>query len=185
MNEVLTTIQNRFSCRSFDGLPVGREKVEAIAKAALQAPSAMNIQPWKIIAITDKTLIDKLDAAAMAKLAANDDQTTYNRMMERGGKVYYNAPCLFLVLKDTKHKWADLDCGIVTQNIALAAASLGLGNVIVAMAQIPFNPPGCCELKKRVGWSAGYEFGMGICVGYGNTVKEPHEIDLGKVSYVD
>ena len=184
MNETLTTIQTRFSCRGYDGRPVEREKLEAIAKAALQAPSAMNLQPWEIIVITDKALIDNMDASAMAALAANEDQTTYNRIMERGGKMLYNAPCLFLVMKNPKHKWAELDCGIVTQNIALAATSLGLDNVIVAMAAIPFNNPGCCEFKKRIGWPVGYEFGMGICVGYGNVTKEPHEIDLDKVKYI-
>jgi nitroreductase len=184
MNEVLATIQNRFSCRGYDGRPVEQEKVEALAKAALQAPSAMNLQPWEIIVITQKPLIDRLDAAAMAVLAASPDKSRFNRMAERGGKIFYNAPCLFLVLKDNTAKWADVDCGIVTQNIALAAASLGLDNVIVAMAAIPFNGPEGDAFKKQIGWPEGYEFGMGVCVGYGDTVKEPHEINLDKVKYL-
>ena len=184
MNEVLKTIEIRFSCRGYDSRPIEREKIEAMVKAALQAPSAMNLQPWKIIVITDKTLIDEMDAAAMAVLAANPDQTAYNRFKERGGKIFYNAPCLFLVMKDATAKWGEMDSGIVTQNIALAAASLGLDNVIVGMAAIPFNSPAGDEFKKRVGWPEGYEFGMGVCVGYGNTSKAPHEIDFSKVSYV-
>ena len=186
MNEnlVLNTIKARFSCRGYDGRPIEREKIEAMVLAALQAPSAMNLQPWKIIVITDKTLVDEMDAAAMTVLAANPDQTSYNRFMERGGKIFYNAPCLFLVMKDAKAKWGDLDCGIVTQNIALAASSLGLDNVIVGMAAIPFNSPAGDDFKKRIGWPDGYEFGMGVCVGYGNAPKAPHEIDLEKVSYV-
>lgn len=184
MNEVLTTIQNRFSCRGYDGRPVEREKVEALAKAALQAPSAMNLQPWEIIVITDKTLIDELDAAAMHTLANAEDKSLFNRMAERGGKIFYNAPCLFLVMKDKSAKWADLDCGIVSQNIALAATSVGLDNVIVAMASIPFNGPNGEKYKQLMGWPEGYEFGMGVCVGYGNTTKEPHEINLDKVRYI-
>ena len=184
VNTVLTTIQNRFSCRGYDGRPIEQEKLEALAKAALQAPSALNLQPWEIIVITKKSIIDKMDAAAMSLLAANPDKTSYNRMVERGGKIFYNAPCLFLVLKDPKAKWADLDCGIVTQNIALAAASLGLDNVIVAMAAIPFSSPEGDAFKQQLGWPEGYEFGMGVCVGYGNTMKEPHEIDLDKVKYI-
>ncbi|MCL2574631.1 MAG: nitroreductase family protein [Defluviitaleaceae bacterium] len=185
MNDVLTTIQTRFSCRNYDGRPVEQEKVEALVKAALQAPSAMNIQPWKIIAITNKDLVDELDAAAMEIIATDPDQTRFNRIKDRGGKVFYNAPCMFLILKDPKAKWADLDCGIVTQNISLAATSLGLDNVIVAMAAIPFTPPGCCEFKKRVDFPFGYEFGMGVLVGYGIDKKEPHEIDMDKVTYIN
>jgi len=184
MNEVLTTIQNRFSCRGYDGRPVEQEKIQALAKAGLQAPSAMNLQPWEIICITKKPLIDELDAAAMAALAASPDKSHFNRMTERGGKIFYNAPCLFLVLKDSTAKWADLDCGIVTQNIALAASSMGLDNVIVAMAGIPFGSPDGAEFKHRLGWPDGYEFGMGVCVGYGNTAKEPHEINPDKMRYI-
>jgi nitroreductase len=184
MNNVLTAIQSRFSCRGYDGRPVEREKLEALAKAGLQAPSAMNLQPWEIIVITDKALIDEMDAAAMETIAENPDKTRYNSMMERGGKIFYNAPCLFLVLKDPSAKWADLDCGIVTQNIALAATGLGLDNIIVAMANISFTGPKGEDFKKRLGWPGGYEFGMGICVGYGNVTKQPHEINLDKVRYL-
>jgi len=184
MSETLKTIETRFSCRGYDGRPIEIENVEALAKAALQAPSAMNLQPWKIIAITNKSLIDDMDMAAMEVATAMSDKSLYNRMLERGGKMYYNAPCLFLVLKDATSKWGDLDCGIVTQNIALAATSLGLNNVIVATAAIPFSSPKGSEFKKRVNWPEGYEFGMGVCVGYGSITKEPHEVDFDKVRYI-
>jgi len=184
MNEVLKTIEQRFSCRGYDGRPVEIEKVEAIAKAALQAPSAMNIQPWQVIVITDKGLVDDLDMATMEILEANPDKAGYNRIMDRGGKVFYSAPCMFLVLKSAEARWADVDCGILTQNICLAASSMGIDNVILGMAAIPFNGPKADELKKRVNWPEGWEFGMAVAVGYGNVNKEPHEIDMGKLRYV-
>ena len=184
MNEVLKTIEQRFSCRGYDGRPIEHEKLEAMAKAALQAPSAMNIQPWEIIVINDKGLVDELDVAAMEVLEANPDKTGYNRIMERGGKVFYNAPCMFLVLKHSDARWGDMDCGILTQNICLAASSMGVDNVIVGMGAIPFNGPRGEELKKHVNWPEGREFGMGVLVGYGNVSKEPHEVDISKLSFV-
>ena len=51
MNEVLKVIGSRYSCRSYTGEPVEKEKVEAIALAAVQSPSAVNRQAWKIIVI--------------------------------------------------------------------------------------------------------------------------------------
>lgn len=71
MNETLRTIKNRYSCRNYTGEPVEQEKLEAIALAGIQAPSAMNYQPWKIIVIKDKTLIDEMDAATMEMLFAD------------------------------------------------------------------------------------------------------------------
>jgi len=185
MNEVLSAIAQRFSCRGYDGRPVEREKLDALVKAALQAPSAMNIQPWEIIVITNKWLVDELDAACMETLGQAEDKTFYNAMMERGGKVYYNAPCLFVILKQPSARRADIDCGIVTQNICLAAHSLGLDNVIVGMGEIPFNGPRGEEFKQHIGWTDGMEFGMGVLVGYGNVKKEPHEINMAKARFVE
>ena len=184
MNDMLNCIHRRFSCRGYDGNPVDTELLAVIGKAGLAAPSAMNIQPWQIIVINDKAIVDDLDAAAMDVLAANPDKTGYNRIMDRGGKVFYNAPCLFLVLRETQPKWAEVDTGILTQNLCLAADSLGLANVIVAMAAIPFNGPRGDELKKLVGWPDGMEFGMGVLVGHGNAAKEPHEPDMSKLRFV-
>ena len=45
MNETLQTIKKRYSCRSYDGRLPEKEKLEAIALAAVQSPSAVNRQP--------------------------------------------------------------------------------------------------------------------------------------------
>jgi len=184
MNEVLQVIEKRFSCRGYVGRAVEQDKLTAIAKAGLQAPSAMNLQPWQIIVINNKAIIDRLDDTAMEVIEANPDKSAYNRIMERGGKVFYNAPVLYLILKDADSKWADIDCGILTQNLCLAAASLDLDSVIVAMAGVPFNGPKGDELKKEIGWPDKKEFAMGVLVGYGNISKEPHETDSSKVTFL-
>ena len=183
MNDVLRVIKERYSCRSYKGGPVEQEKLEAIALSAVQSPSALNHQPWEIIVITDKNLLDEMDIAAMKILAEAEDKTTYERMMGRGGKVFYNAPVMFLILKKPSN-YADVDCGIVSENMALAASSLGLGNVICAMAGIPFQGPGALEFKKKVGWGDGLEFGMAVLVGYAEETKEPHEVDMSKIRYI-
>lgn len=185
MNHVLNTIADRFSCRGYEDRTVEKEKIIAIAKAALQSPSALNRQPWHIVAISDKGLVDEINDHVMDMIKARDDQSAYNRIMERGGKPYYNAPAMFLILKkEDAADWADLDCGIVSQNISLAATSLGLGNVIAAMCGTAFDGPRAEEFKAKVKWPAGYKFSLGVLVGYGNTTKEPHEIDLSKVTYL-
>ena len=35
----------------------------------------------------------------MRILAESEDKATYERFMERGGTLFYNAPCMFLILK--------------------------------------------------------------------------------------
>lgn len=182
MNEMLKTIANRYSCRSFTDEPVSRQEADAIALAGVQAPSAMNLQPWKIVVIRDKELIEEMDAAVMDVLSKQDDTSAYDRMMSRGGKLFYNASCIFLVA--TK-PGGELDCGIVTENMALAASSLGLGNVICGMMRMVFDTPDGEKYGEKL-IPEGYEFGMSLLVGHPaeNGYKEPHEPDLSKIVYL-
>lgn len=181
MNEILKTIAKRYSCRGFDGKPVEKEKLDAIALAAVQAPSAMNLQPWEVVVITDKALIEEMDAEGMRILSEQEDKSGYQRFMDRGGKLYYNAPCMFLILQK---EGGELDCGIVTENISLAAASLGLGNCICGMASFPFIGPKGEYFREKIGFPEGYDFAMSILVGYGTMTKKPHEVDMAKIRFI-
>ena len=183
MNEVLKAITERNSCRDFADKPLTDEQVKAIAAAALAAPSAMNKQPWHVVLVKDKALVDELDAEGMRILSAAEDKSAYNRMKDRGGKLLYNAPCLVYILSDGS-SYAQIDSGILCQNVTLAAQSLGLSSCIVGMAGVPLNGPKGDEFKKRMRFPDGYTFAIGVLVGTPNTSKEPHEADLSKITYV-
>jgi len=183
MNETLKTIAQRNSCRDFKDTPLTDEQIAAITDAALAAPSGMNRQPWHVIFIKGKALVDELDAEGMSILAAAEDKAGYERMMSRGGKMLYNAPSLMLILSDGS-TYATMDCGIMCQNVTLAAQSLGLSTCIVGMAGVPLNGPKGEELKKRLKFPDGYVFAIGVLIGTPNTGKEPHELDKGKITYI-
>jgi nitroreductase len=180
-NETLKTIAQRYSCRSYDGRPVEKEKLDAIALAAVQSPSAMNFQPWQINVITDKALIDEMDVYAMKLLSEASDKGAYNRFMDWGGKIYYNTPCMFLILS----KGGGADIGIVSENIAIAATSLGLGSVICGMAGTSFGGPKGEEYKQKAGFSEGWGFGLAVLVGYETKPGSPHEVDMNKIKFIE
>lgn len=182
MNETLQTISRRFSCRAYDGRLPERAKLDALALAAIQSPSAMNRQPWEVIVITNKALIEEMDAEGMRILAEAEDKTTYQRIMSRGGTLFYNAPCIYLILKQPG---TDIDTGIVCENITLAATSLGLGSVICGLAALPFHGPKGEEFKKKAGFHDGWEFGIAVLVGYGTQDNTPHTPDTSKIRYIE
>jgi hypothetical protein len=128
-------------------------------------------------------LIDEFDTEGMKVLSATEDKSTYERIMSRGGKIYYNAPCMVMVASDGSD-FAAMDCGILSENVALAAHSLGLGSVICGMANIPLSGSRGEEFKKRMKFPDGYGFGIAILVGEVKTGKEPHELDMSKVTYI-
>ena len=181
MNEVLNVIKNRYSCRSYTGERIPQEMVETIALAAVQSPSAMNKQPWQIIVVQDKALLDEMNDDLMDYLSKQEDKSAYERMMSRGGKVFYNTPCAFVI---AQKEGADLDTGIVAENIALAASSLGLGNVICGMMRMVFLSENG-EKYKKILIPEGYEFGMSVLVGYATESNGiPHEPDMTKIRYI-
>jgi len=180
MNETLKNIAERYSCRDFAGTALTDGQIKAIVEAALAAPSAMNRQPWHIIVVTDKALIEELDAEGMKTIASWEDKSAYERITSRGGKLFYNAPCMVLVAS----QGSDMDCGILSQNVSLAAHSLGLGSVICGMAGIPFSGQRKDELKKRLKFPDGYEFGIAVLIGTAKSGKAPHELDMSKVTYI-
>ena len=184
MNETLKTIMARNSCRDFKDTPLTKQQLDTIIGAALAAPSAMNRQPWHLVVVQNKAFIEEMDADGMGTLAAAEDQTVYNRFKERGGKLFYNAPCLVYILGDGS-PYSKMDSGILCQNIALAAQSIGLSSCIVGMANVPLTGLRGGEYKKRMNFPEGYEFAIGILLGNPISGKEPHEPDFSKVSYVE
>ncbi|MBR5046614.1 MAG: nitroreductase family protein, partial [Eubacterium sp.] len=56
MNELFT----RISVRKYTDKSVEPEKINAILKAAMQAPSAGNQQPWEFYVVTDPDTIARL-----------------------------------------------------------------------------------------------------------------------------
>jgi len=183
MNETLKNISERYSCRDFAQTPLTDIQIKALVVAALAAPSAKNIQPWHITVVTDKALIEDLDAEGMSIMAKDEDNRLYNFIMERGGKMLYNAPCLLVVTSDAS-QWATLDSGILCQNIVLAAESLGLGSCIVGLLRIPLEGQRGDEFKKRLKFPDGNKFEVSVLAGTIISGKDPHELDWNKVTYV-
>lgn len=50
-----------------------------------------------VIVLKDKELIQDIEAEGMSYLASMEDESTNNRIMERGGRLFYGAPCMIVV----------------------------------------------------------------------------------------
>jgi len=114
MNEVLNTIRNRRTIRRFKPDPVDDEKLRVVLDAGRWAPSFSNLQPWKFIIIKNRELKEALDRAAKESV------------LPMGVS---EAPVVILVCVDRRiDPLHAIEAGAAaTQNIALAACSLGFG----------------------------------------------------------
>ena len=57
---VIELFIKRRSIRSYQDKCVEKEKLDTILKAAFAAPSACNNQPWEMIVITEKSIMDEI-----------------------------------------------------------------------------------------------------------------------------
>lgn len=113
-------IFTRRSVRHFTNQKVEEEKVDRLLRAAMQAPSAMNQQPWEFIVMQDKARLEEL--AALSPVI----------------EPLSRAPMAIVLLADENRlKISDAweqDLGAATQNILLEAATIGLGAVWIGVA---------------------------------------------------
>ena len=58
--EFTQVVQNRYSCKKFDGQPVEKAKLEAILEAGRLAPTAKNLQEQRIYVIQSEAILEKL-----------------------------------------------------------------------------------------------------------------------------
>ncbi|MCR5408655.1 MAG: nitroreductase family protein, partial [Bacteroidales bacterium] len=54
----IDVIMSRKSVRSYTQEAIPSEKVEILLKAAMAAPTAMNVQPWRFVVVTDQAVKD-------------------------------------------------------------------------------------------------------------------------------
>ena len=59
--DFLKLAEERYSCRSFSTKEVEKEKIEKILEAAKLAPTARNLQPQRVLVLTQKEQLEKLN----------------------------------------------------------------------------------------------------------------------------
>lgn len=64
-------LMERYATKKFDGRDIGKEKLDAILDMARLAPSAINLQPWKV-----KVIADRATKELLLPLAWNQPQVT-------------------------------------------------------------------------------------------------------------
>ena len=186
--DTMAAIRTRYSCRAFSDRMPSDNDLATIAEAAAASPSGMNRQFWRIIVVKNKALIDDMEDEGLKNLETLAGKAMYDRIISRGGKLFYNAPCMIVVpVAKAEPVGAELfDCGIVAENIALAATSLGLDNLICGFAAFSFAGAKGVDFKERLGFPEGYEIGIAVLLGYAaHAGGKPHELDLSKITVIE
>ncbi len=146
-NQVLKTIYGRRSIRKYEERSVPREVIDELLSAAVMSPSAMNKQPWEFVVVTDRNVIKELSDRVKKKLGTLGYlQRFAEKMTSREDLVFYGAPLLIIVTAPKNSQWAGvnmsiIDCAILSQTMALAGHSIGLGSCFIGFAFLLNDDP--------------------------------------------
>jgi len=117
--EVQEALLNRRSIRKYKDQKISKDDLNSILKAAMYAPSAMNLQAWQFILIDNKNVLIKtiksIPYAEMLKQSAAAIIVCGDSSVEKN------------------ESWLLQNCSAAIQNILLSAHGLGIGTCWIAI----------------------------------------------------
>ena len=166
MNETLTVIYNRRSTRLFRDEQIKKEDLDAIVAAGLCAPSANNSQNWHFTVIQNKTMIAKVNAWVVDEISQSGTANLQEAIGKGATNIFRNAPTVIVVSSDKKDSFGVINCAAATENMLLAAESLGIGSCWIGMVAILAFSSSASFYARQLEAPEGYVPHIGITLGY-------------------
>jgi nitroreductase len=139
-------IFGRRAVREYTDQAVDEEAIRRLIAAALQAPSAVNEQPWTFAVVRERNRLDRISREAKAHwLATMPDDARAARyrslLSDPGFDILHRAPALIVISARAPGPWIVEDCALAAENLMLAAFAEGLGTCWIGFAQGYLNTP--------------------------------------------
>jgi nitroreductase len=173
MNETMKALLERRSTRHYTAEPVSPEDLEQILEAGLWAPTARNAQEIKIAVMTNPAERKAFREA----FAAKDGRPRF-------ANFDYGCPVFLFLYGDRDFPYTEMDSGIVVENMAIAAESLGLGTVIIGCIRDFMRSDAAAAWRARIGMTDGDLFTIGLCIGHIEKPTEKQARKEGRILYL-
>ncbi len=166
--EIIKAIYQRRATRHFSDAEVTKGVAHDLVRAAAQAPSAFNQQPWAFGIFHGRERLRAYSDRAKDHLLATAEplfglDPRIDQYCDDKYNIYHDADTLIVIFaKPGRHSPVE-DCFLAAQNLMLAAFGVGLGSCPVGFARSWFNLP---EVKAELGIPDHYIAVLPIVVGY-------------------
>lgn len=166
MNEVIENILNRRSVRVYSEDQIKQEDLDLILQAGLYAPSGCNTQPWHFTVVQNQEILNTLNIETKKELLNGENE--YFRDFGKNEKysIFYNAPTVIIISGEKTAIVPETDCSAATENMMLAAESLGIGTCWIGLVTFLFKSEAGQEYIKMLEIPEGYEPYYAITLGY-------------------
>jgi len=156
--ELQHAIYTRRATREFTSAAVDRPTLLRLIDAAIQAPSAVNEQPWSFTVVEDKEVLEQISRESKAhNLRTPPKEIPSHRVLELlrdpGFDIFYGAPALIVISSVVENQWAVENCALAAENLMLAACAESLGTCWIGFAQMWLaTPAGKATLHVPPAW---------------------------------
>ena len=150
--DLMEAIYSRRAVRSYRPDRVDEATLRKLLQAAVQAPSAVNAQPWRFVVVQDEARLRRYSKLGktllLARMAAEPKAERYAEMLRSPSfDIFYDASTLIVICGNAASPWLQADCWLAAQNIQLAALAFGLGTCCIGFAIPVLNAP---EVKAEL-----------------------------------
>jgi nitroreductase len=188
--DIEAVISGRRSTRAYERQVPDERLIRSLIEAAIQAPNAMNQQPWTFTVVRDPARLDQLSAAAKAHMLAMTGGAASGahagelraRLADPAFHIFYHAPVLILICGSAPGEWLVEDCALAAQNLMLRAYSLGLGSCWIGFAQRYLATP---EGKQLLDLAPSWVPVAPIIVGYPSAPPPAVPRTLPEIRWID
>jgi nitroreductase len=175
--ELIEALYTRRAIRSFEDKQVDKETISTLIHAAIQAPSAMNSQPWAFAVVQDRNLLrdysTRAKTYALSTLGNEPHAREWESILSRPDyDIFHGAPTLIIICAKPDGLVPAEDCSLAAANLMLAAHAKGLGTCPIGFARLWLNLP---EVKSELGIPANYSPVFPVVVGYQKGPAHPVE----------
>ena len=178
-DDVVTQLMmSRRSIRSYKDSAISRQTLDDILTCGVNAPNGRNMQAYEI-RVLSPAMIDSLTAAVV-----RDNP----KIAERKGfkNIFVNAPCVICIANDPRYDMSQIDCGLLGENIILAAWAKGIGSCCLgSSARWIIDSPSARPFLKKMAFSEGYQLLYCIALGYPDETPEAKPRTMDKIRYIE
>ncbi len=133
-------IYSRRAVREYTEENIGQPVLQRLIDAAIQAPSAVNAQPWLFSVVQDRAVLALISREAKTHLLAAPPQNLplhrlHGLRDDPDFDIFHRAPVLIVIASATADGWAVENCSLAAQNLMLAAYAAGLGTCWIGLSQ--------------------------------------------------
>lgn len=183
-NQVVDCIMSRRSIRAYKPEQIKDEELKTILECAINAPSARNSQPWEVRVMQNKDAIENLNKEVIADMIEKRPEAK-ERFADENASVFFHAPTLLVVAYDTTQYWGQSDCGMLVQNVLLAAESMNIGSCAVGCCREYINSPKAADFVKSLNLPKNYVVYLTVTLGYKDENPDAKPRDDKKVAYME